>query len=118
MNILDYIPSGRDNAISREQLCRVTGLNDRAVRNLIKRARENGAPILSTSHGAGYWVSDDLEEIKPYLREMEHRCKSLSRTVQSLRRDVAQREGKYVVPVQAHYRRIKCSDKNQMTLWG
>lgn len=109
MDILSYIPKGRDNAITRQELCRRTGLDDRTVRKLIETARNEGAPILSSSHVSGYWQSDDLNEIKRYLNELENRCKSVSRSAQSLRKYVARQEGKYVVPVQAHFRTIKRS---------
>ncbi len=109
MNILDYIPKGKENAVTREALCIYTGLDDRTVRKLIELARDGGAPILSSSHSVGYWLSDDIVEIKAFLNETDRRCKSLSRRAQGLRRYVAEREGKYVVPVQAHFRTIKRS---------
>jgi hypothetical protein len=109
MNILDYIPKGKENAVTREALCICTGLDDRTVRKLIELARDGGAPILSSSRYVGYWLSDDITEIKAFLSETDRRCRSLSRRAQGLRRYVAELEGFYTVPVQAHFRTIKRS---------
>lgn len=38
-DILDYIPTGHANAVTREELCRRTGIYDRAMRSLIHKAR-------------------------------------------------------------------------------
>ena len=40
INIVDYIPIGHENGISRKELCRLTGLTDRNVRECISKARE------------------------------------------------------------------------------
>lgn len=82
MNIVDFIPKGKENAVTREALCIYTGLDDRTVRKLIELARDGGAPILSSSHSVGYWLSDDIVEIKAFLNETDHRCKSMSRRAQ------------------------------------
>ena len=34
--IVDYIPVGRENAVTRRQLCELTGMRDRALRNAIE----------------------------------------------------------------------------------
>ena len=40
LNILDYIPTGRMNAITRHALAIRTGISDRQVRDLIHYARK------------------------------------------------------------------------------
>lgn len=42
MNIIDYIPYGRENAVSRQELVMRTGMSDRAVRKAIQLLREGG----------------------------------------------------------------------------
>lgn len=107
MNISAYIPFGKENAVTREYLCKVTGLDDRTVRDEISKERRKGCIILSSSEKAGYWQSDDLEEIKRHIRESDNRCRSEALRVQCLRKYVAEKEGEYVTFVQAHYRKIK-----------
>ena len=51
IDITEYIPYGRKNAVSRHELQRRTGLPDRTVRALIEDARRKGAHILSSQCG-------------------------------------------------------------------
>ena len=54
MKISDFIPKGKENAISKSELMRLTGRDERTIRIMIKdEMRERGTPILSTSHGQG-----------------------------------------------------------------
>ena len=52
--IIEYIPFGRENAITRRRLCHLTGLKDRDVRGQIQKEAEKD-PILSRSDGRGYY---------------------------------------------------------------
>lgn len=67
--ITEYIPIGRDNAISREMLCALTGMTDRAVRDAIADARRT-EPILNMQDGAGYYRPDLTDPIE--VIETEH----------------------------------------------
>ena len=55
MNILDYIPFGKENAIRRGELIRLTGLDDRSMRKLIEKEQLNGNLILNMQDGKGYF---------------------------------------------------------------
>lgn len=61
MNILDYIPYGEENAISREDLKQITGLTDRQMRKKIEIARET-TPILNFQGGKGYFIPTETEQ--------------------------------------------------------
>lgn len=52
MDILDFIPTGSENAVTRVELCQRTGLDDRTVRDLIHNARRR-IPILNMQDGKG-----------------------------------------------------------------
>lgn len=69
MNILDFIPTGKENAISREALVFKTGVCDREVRKLIEDERINGAMIVSFSDSKGYYIATREEEISHYVAE-------------------------------------------------
>ena len=69
INILQLIPYGRENAISRADLQRLTGLNERSVRTETKRLLRLKNPILSSSKHKGYWLSDDPAEIRECINE-------------------------------------------------
>ena len=60
MSILDYIPYGEENAISREDLKQITGLTDRQMRKKIEIARET-TPILNFQGGKGYFIPTETE---------------------------------------------------------
>lgn len=61
MSILDYIPYGENNAISREDLKQITGLTDRQMRKKIEIARET-TPILNFQGGKGYFIPTETEQ--------------------------------------------------------
>lgn len=89
MNILDYIPTGKVNAITREYLCQATGMNDRKVREHIAIARRE-APIVNLSGGQGYYVVDvnnalEMAELKHFIKQEESRIKSIGYSLQGAR---------------------------------
>ena len=68
MNIVDYIPQGRENAVTRAELCKRIGLPDRTVRELISQARRETC-ILNAQDGNGYFrletkIYQQLEVVK------------------------------------------------------
>jgi len=82
MNIIDYIPEGYANAISRKNLSAVTGLNDRIVRRLIEEARRDTI-IIANDDGSGYWrFPDNPTEhekrcLRKFVKQQESRAKSI-----------------------------------------
>ena len=104
--MLELIPHGKENAISREELVRLTGLDDRTVRQEIARLRESGEIILSTSRQKGYWQSDDPVEINEYRIELKRREMSLARTNRNILKKLYERTGQRFTTVREHERRI------------
>ena len=82
INIIDYIPEGSERAISRKDLCRLTGLTDRNVRNLIEAARRETI-IISNTDGSGYWLypedptEHEKEMLYKFVKQQESRAKSI-----------------------------------------
>lgn len=82
INIIEYIPEGQENAISRKDLCRLTGLTDRNVRNLIEAARRETI-IISNNDGSGYWLypedptEREKEMLHKFVKQQENRAKSI-----------------------------------------
>ena len=77
MNIIDFIPFGKDSAISRRALCLVTELPDRLMRREIERARKDYA-ILNID-GSGYFrpAEDETYLIERWLRQERSRENSV-----------------------------------------
>lgn len=82
INILDYIPKGRANAIPRARLRYITGLTDSKMRELIREARKD-VPILNLQTGEGYYIPDNKEEVRRYIKQEEHRAKSIFANLRS-----------------------------------
>ena len=82
MNIVEYIPTGINNAISRKDLCAVTGLSDRIVRRLVEEARRETI-IISNTDGTGYWIypenptEREKELLCRFVKQQESRAKSI-----------------------------------------
>ena len=103
MELLNLIPYGKENAISREDLSKLTGWDDRRVRDEIKRLMRNGERILSSSSAKGYWRSDDPDEIERFLKESDNRRRTEALNVEPLRFFVAKSKGEDFISVRAHY---------------
>ena len=118
MNILDYIPTGRENAISRQELERLIGFNDRTIRLEIKKLVQKGIPILSSSQAKGYWYSDDIAELESFIKESKNRCKTEYLTVRALEKTLYDAKNIKVVPVRQHLRKITTGDIDGQVKWG
>lgn len=92
MNIVDFIPTGKENAITRADLVRVLNLPDRKVREMIETARKDGALILNAQDGAGYYISEDVGELKRQLHSNHSRAMSVLRQNTHLRRKIKELE--------------------------
>ena len=95
INIVKYIPYGKENAISRSELCRITGLNDRSMRDLINQARKR-AVIINVQDGKGYFrpTKNDLDEVKKFKRQEENRAKEVFSCLQPIRKFIREVEMK------------------------
>ena len=65
MDILDYIPTGHKNAVSRRWLQTVTRLNDRKIRDMISAVNTGGEDnelIINLQDGKGYFRPAENEK--------------------------------------------------------
>lgn len=74
--ISDFIPIGRVNAIPMKKLSKRRGVDPRALRLLIQREREQGAPICSDWERGGYFIPANESEALVYYRQQKHRIKT------------------------------------------
>lgn len=86
----ESIPIGKDNAITYPQLCRRWNCNERKVRYILNDLSrfDNGDNyiLIRSSHGKGFYKTDNIEEIERYKRECTNRAKSLFSTLKKARR--------------------------------
>lgn len=90
MEIIDFIKVGHKNAITREELVKLTGLNDRDVRESISQTRRN-VPIINLQDGKGYFIPDlsktsEIEYLKQFVKQEENRLKSIGWSLKSARK--------------------------------
>lgn len=66
----EFIPMGKENAISGEKLARLMNCSERRVRKCIERLRRNRVLICSTykSKGGGYYRPRDSTETAEHFR--------------------------------------------------
>ena len=86
MDIVDYIPYGRKNAITRTRLRIVTGLNDRQIREQISQARRDTV-ILNMQDGKGYFrpLPEERHLVESYAKQETARLKSIGWSLKATR---------------------------------
>ena len=94
MNITDFIGTGKENAVTRCELVAILNLPDRTIRRLIQEARDRGEIIINAQDGAGYYLSDDVGEMKRQLALNRSRAMSVLRQQKYLRRKIREAENK------------------------
>ena len=120
-NILNVIPYGKENAISRQNITKLTGVCDRIIRHTVKELNKelvkHGEAILSSSKVRGYWRTTNIYEMKEYIREGKHRQQMLLKNDAPIQQLIYKTEGVRFVPVKAHFRKIeqKVEDENQLS---
>ena len=94
MNITDFIGTGRENAVTRWQLMDRLNLPDRTIRRLIQEARERGEIIINAQDGSGYYISDDIGDLKRQYAANKSRAMSVLRQQKYLLRKIREAESK------------------------
>ena len=94
------IPIGAENAITRAELARKWGVNDREARRRIAalRADDNGDGYVIVYHsrcGArGYYRTNDPDTIKRYVNEVHSRARNTFLPLRKARRVLIQSENR------------------------
>lgn len=81
--ILDF---GAEHAISRRELARKLGTNDRTMREWIEQARAEGMVIANDQNGMGYYRPDTKEELERLHKQNQSRALSILRQQKHIRR--------------------------------
>ena len=89
-DILPFIPVGYRNAVTRAELRRRTGKNDRVIRDAIADARHD-MPIVNVQNGKGYFIPDendpeDVRLLRLFVIQEEHRLKSIGWSLKGARK--------------------------------
>lgn len=98
MLVHEYLKIGKENAIRSKALAEICGF--RSVRELqaaIEKERRAGAVILSTSQdGGGYYLPASKDEVKAFVRTLQHRAKNTMLAAESARQLLAKIGGEVI----------------------
>ena len=81
--VADLLSHGRENAIPRRELEKLTGLDGRTVRLMIERERREGSPILA-DNATGYYLPATEHERATCVRSMRHRAGEIMKSDQAI----------------------------------
>ena len=81
--IADLLLQGRENAIPRRELEKLTDLDGRTVRQMIERERREGRPILA-DNATGYYLPATEYERAACVRSMRHRAGEIMKSAQAI----------------------------------
>lgn len=84
MRVYDHLHYGKENAVASKVLAEALGFQSvRELQKQIERERAAGAVILSDSHGGGYYLSNDPEELRRFTRTLNARARNTIKAAQS-----------------------------------
>lgn len=85
INIIDFIPYGKDRAVTYKQLIRLTGCTKRQIRRCISLARKTEI-ILNFQDGSGFFrpMDDDVDLVTRFYNQENHRNKEHRETLKPL----------------------------------
>lgn len=85
MIVVDFLPTGRENAISMADLANCLGVTERTVRKHIEAERRNGKVICSsTDEGvSGYFLPADIDEVREFVKLSEKRIRTARQCTRS-----------------------------------
>lgn len=89
--LLELVPYGKQNAISGQQLAKRLHKNVRGMCSLIHEARVSELLILSGD--AGYWRSENLDELKEFYKRMRSQGIGTLAAAKSARLKIKELEG-------------------------
>ena len=96
----DCLPVGRENAVTYQTLCSMWGCNERKVRSILHDLsyNDNGDNyiLIRSSHGKGFYKTNDVQEIERYKREVTNRARHTFKSLHKVRRVLRDLEGSNV----------------------
>lgn len=86
IKIIDYIPFGHKNAISRQELCHRVGMSDRKMRNMIEEESTPEHPILNLQDGQGYFqpLDEEMHLVRLYRQQEYDRASHIMKRVRAV----------------------------------
>lgn len=87
MKVYEALNYGRNNAIPSKVLAEALGFKSvRELQVAVSQERAAGAVILSDPCGGGYYLSDDPEELRRFIRTLNERAMNTIKASESAQR--------------------------------
>lgn len=87
LKVYEYLRYGKEQAIRTKDLAAALGFKSvRDLQKQIEQERAAGAVILSDSHGAGYYLSNDPVELRRFTQTLNARATNTLRAAESAQR--------------------------------
>ena len=82
MNIADYLPEGKENAVSGRHLCALLHIDARTLRFIVERARRDMIPICASvdRKEGGYYLAANKKEMERFCKRLENQEESIRQT--------------------------------------
>lgn len=92
---LEFIPQGKSNALSMEEISARTGNDLRTTRKLVEAARKEGVPLCSDcgKRGGGYYFPSNVTEALPCRQQMRARLSSCMQSLEAIEKYIAENGG-------------------------
>lgn len=89
------IPIGKENAVTYPILCAKWGVSPRTVRRILHELsymdNGDGYIIIRSSHGKGFYKTDNIAEIERYKKECTNRARHTFAPLRKIRRVLNER---------------------------
>ena len=92
---LQFIPNGKRNALSMQEISKRTGNSLRKTRKMVEAARKVGIPLCSDCDrsGGGYYFPTDVSEALPCRQQMRARITSGVQSLKAIEKYIAENGG-------------------------
>jgi len=91
IRISDLLGYGPDRGLTLSDLRRLTNLNSRAIRLMIRDERMAGAQIVS-DNVHGYYVTDDPDEVHRFAQSMRRRAREIVQVAAAVEKAAGRRD--------------------------
>lgn len=79
--IWEVLSTGRENAITSRELCKLLNLHPRELTQQVQNERRAGKPICATAAGSGgYYLAESKQEMERFCRALLHRAGEIHKT--------------------------------------
>jgi hypothetical protein len=102
MNVIEVIPTGKSNAISRKDLASKLKCSDRKARIQIHEARKQ-YPIASNLNTGGYYLPETKEEAKEFIDMQMSYIISIQDTIKAAKRYMENKDQRRLEEIDKSY---------------